>query len=196
MFKYIKNNIWQLLFCLILGLVISFFIGRSEVKPSVKVVYKHGKTVRDTIYSEKLVPYKVEVPANPILPLTPDTVKLPGGVEYITLKVDTAKIIANYIKENKYKSLMFDNKNGRLVVDAKVQYNELKGMSYEFTPIEKETTITKVPAFIPFISAGYNTLNYANIGCGIFYHNLGLEYNYNIDLHASSYHQFGLKYKF
>lgn len=196
MYTFLKSKIFSHSVCFLIGLVLGFFIGRSEIKPNVHVEYKPGKTVYDTIYSEKLVPYKVVIPSEPVLPLIPDTIKLPSGIEYITLKVDTNKIIANYVKENTYKMQLFNDEHGKLIVDAKVQYNELKNMSYAFTPIEKEITTMKIQTFTPFISAGYNTLNYANIGCGIFYHNLGLEYNYNMNMQTRSYHQLEIKYKF
>ena len=86
----------------ILFLVIGFFVGRSNSKVITKIEYIKGETMRDTIYAEKLVPYEVKIPASPNLPMKYDTIRIPGKPDIRYMKVDTAQIIAEYIKENSY----------------------------------------------------------------------------------------------
>ena len=87
----------------ILVAVIAFFSGRSI--SDVKVIQKEGKTVTDTIYSERLVPYEVVNPSDPKLPIKKDTIWIDNlHIKEVVMKVDTSKIISEYIKLNKYKA--------------------------------------------------------------------------------------------
>lgn len=192
---FLKKN-WK---ALLLGLIIllaGFFAGRWTIKPIEKTEYVKGETIRNTVYSEKLVPYKVEVPAKPTLPLKPDKIRIPGQPEIITLKVDTAQIIADYVKANSYKQTLFDNKTeGKLVIDAVVQYNLMKRLSYEFTPMQKQTTIEKRRVLTPFVSGSYNSFGYWGGGAGIYYYDVGVSAKYITDFKNKGY-EIGLNYKF
>lgn len=186
----------------ILFLVIGFFVGRSNSKVITKIEYAKGETIRDTIYAEKLVPHEVKIPANPILPMKPDTIRIPGKPDIRYMKVDTAQIIADYIKENSYTNTLFDDETrGKLIVATKVQYNKLKRFGFEFTPIEKVVTKERIRTITPFIQGSWNTIGYAGAGGGLFYHNIGVGYKYLINtkpnpLLDKSGHEFGLSYKF
>jgi hypothetical protein len=177
-------------------LFVGFLAGCWSSKPVEKISYKKGETVRDTIYSERLVPYKVEVPAKPNLPLKPDTIRLSGKPEIIAMKVDTAKIIADYIIKNSYQKTLFDNtKDGKFIFNAIVQYNQLQQIGYEFTPIQKTITIEKKPVLTPFLTVSYNTLGYIGTGIGIYYHDIGVSAKYLSNFNNTGY-EFGINYKF
>ena len=83
----------------ILGLIIlwiGFVWGRSTIKNNIIVEYVKGETIRDSI------PYPVPVeseapPLDPELPLIRDTIQIPGETIVITQKVDTSRIIAEFI---------------------------------------------------------------------------------------------------
>lgn len=168
-------------------IIIGVFIGRWTIgKPEVK--YVKGETVRDTIYSEKLVPYNVYLPPKPVLPMKPDTI---NNVVYMS--VDTAQIISNYITRNSYRKVMFDNKDGKLIVDAVVQYNQLGRLAYEFTPIQKQITKTRV--LVPFLSSSWNSFGIVGIGGGLYYHDVGLGAKYITDFSRQGY-EIGLNIKF
>jgi hypothetical protein len=78
-----------------------------------------------------------------------------------------------------------------------MQYNKLDSISYTFTPIIKVAKIKEKKVVISFVGISYSTFNSAAIGGGLFYHNLGLEYQYQISLKENqSGHFFSLKYKF
>jgi len=174
--------------------IIGFFAGRRTLKPDIQIEYIQGETIHDTIL--KPVPYLVEVPAKPILPLKPDTIRIPGGTEYIVMKVDTAKIIANYIQKNIYKETLFDNDTiGKFSFEAVVQYNEMQKFGYDFTPIQKQTTIIKKRVLTPFLSTSYNSFGYFGAGGGVYYHNLGMGLKYMTDFQKTGY-EIGFSYKF
>lgn len=173
-----------------------FFVGRGSVKVVERTTYVQGKTQHDTIPVERLVPYAVLVPATPALPLKPDTVWKEGKPVYIALVVDTAKIIADYAKENKYNSSLFDNETeGSCSVDLSIQYNKLKRLSYAYTPIQKVIVKEKIQTLTPFVSGRYSTQGSVGIGGGCFYHDIGLEAMYCTDMTAK-WVEIGAKIKF
>lgn len=186
----------------ILFLVIGFFVGRSGSEIVTKVEYVKGEAIRDTIYAGKLIPYEVKTPDKPILPMKIDTIRIPGKPDIQYMKVDTAQIIADYIKENSYTNVLFDDKTkGKLTVATKVQYNKLKRLGFEFIPIEKVVTKENIRVITPFIQGSYNTIGYVGVGGGFYYHNVGVGYKYlkslnPIDAIPSTGHEFSLGYKF
>ena len=193
--KKIFEN-WKLLLLGLLILSIGFIAGRCTDKTISKIEYIKGETVRDTIFATKLVPYKVEIPAKPVLPMKPDTIRIPGKPEIIRMKVDTAQIIADYIKENSYSNVLFDDQQkGKLTVASVVQYNTLKKLGYEFTPIQKQTTIEKRRVFTPFVNASYNTFGYYGAGAGLYYYDVGVNVKYLSDFKTKGY-EFGVNIKF
>lgn len=176
----------MLLFCLVGGCLVGFGVARLTINQEVK--YIQGETITNTIEVEKLVPYKEEKPADPQLP----TKEVSGGSPV----VDTAAIIADYILKRDFKILAFDDKElGRLELFPSVQYNNLIGLDYSFTPMHKQMYKPKV--WQPFASVSFSTLNYVGVGGGFFYHNLGFEYQYQHGYNGLGRgHSFGLKYKF
>jgi hypothetical protein len=186
---------WKIAVAILL-LAVGFFVGRqtSEVKTTTKLV--PGKTVTDTLYSQQLSPYHSEIPDNPALPAKPDTVYLPGdSVPYaVILKTDTAKIIQNYITKNSYRKQLFDDDNGKLIVSADVQYNLLQKLSYNFTPMQKVTTIEKKRVFTPFIVGSYSTNKWIGAGIGAYYYDIGVSAQYQTNFTSKNY-LFSLYYK-
>ena len=112
------NRKWAIIGILLL--ILGFMAGRWTTKPIEKIEYIKGETIHVTI--PKPVPYLVEVPADPVLPMKPDAIKIPGKTENITQVIDTAQIIAEFIQKNSYRETLFDNDTlGTMVVDAQVQ---------------------------------------------------------------------------
>ena len=107
-------------------------------------------------------------------------------------------VIADYELKRTYKLTAFDNKTqGKLDLFPVIQYNKLSALDYNFTPVIERQTIYKTKVWQPFVSASYSTLNYIGIGGGIFYHDIGIEYQYQKSLGSQSNgHLFGVKYKF
>ena len=183
----------QLIISLIIGLIIGFFIGRSTIKKG-ETKYIKGDTITDTLYIPE--PFKVEVPKYITLPTKKDTLWL-DSIKYITEKVDTSAIIQDYVLERTYAFNVFDNESGTFDAVAKVGYNKLLGFNYNYTPIQKQTIITKKELLTPFISGSYHTYKAVGVGGGVFINNLGVEYLYNVSLEdIPDYHTFGIKIKF
>lgn len=192
--------------CGIICLIIGFFIGRSTIKTETEIKYIPGKTISGSVSNNQFESVKEEIPNKPLLPTKiieiqyKDTgrIKTITETKYMYQVVDTAAIIEDYIKKRTYAITAFDNtEQGKLLLYPVVQYNKLTGIDYLFTPMQKQTNTYLQKTWQPFISASYSTLNYIGIGGGIFYHNLGFEYQYQKSLGSQSNgHLFGLKYGF
>lgn len=168
---------------IILALVVGFFIGRSTIDNKSDIKYVKGETVRD--WFPILTPFKVSIPSDPIYKYKENTAI-----------VDTAAIINDWIIKRDYKQTLFDNNNGKLDIDFSVQYNKPFDFGYSFTPIHKQLP-PREKVWQPYLSGSYSTLDIVGLGGGIFYHNLGFEYQYQKDFRSNSTgHSFGLKYKF
>ncbi len=179
--------------CVIVA-ILSFLAGRMTTKPKEIVKYVKGETITNTIEVPKYI--TSTIPLIHYFPTKTDTL-LVNHEQIIVQKVDTAKIIENYISERKYAFNVFDNQNGKLDVNQTIQYNELQKFDYSFTPVEKVVTEQKERVFVPFISASYNSFKEVGLGGGIFYHNLGVEVQYlhNLNNNLNGYSG-GIKVKF
>lgn len=193
-----KSERIYILICLIIllvGCAVSFFIGRSTIDTKTKTEYVKGETIRDTVYIPTPYSEKKADKDN----LIPVYKKDPEGKE--TTELDTIKskdvTIHDWNLERKYADLVFDNENGKFLYDITVQNNKLSKFNYTFTPIQKVITTTKERIFQPYVSAGYSTLDIASVGGGFFYHNLGIEYQFQKDFrYNDTGHSLGIKYKF
>lgn len=174
----------------VICLAVGFFIGRSTIDTKTKTEYIKGATMTGSVSPTQFEPIKEERPDIQYR----DT----GSIKIVNLPADTAAIIADWELKRTYKLTAFDNKTqGKLELFPVIQYNKLSALDYNFTPIIERQTIYKTKVWQPFISGSYSTLNYVNIGGGVFYHNLGLEYQYQKSLgNQTDGHVFGVKYKF
>jgi len=167
----ISNKHKQLIvvaFLCILSVIGGFFIGRSRIKdknPTTVTEYIQGPTIHDTI--NKPIPYNVILPIDTIgiiqqcvrdgiyVELFPTKIV----TEYVEVtREDTSVIMTDWATTRQYAETLFDiDTIGKCDIQAEVQYNRLKYLGYNYTPIIKTVTIieTKVKAFSPFI--GINT---------------------------------------
>lgn len=174
-----KYKIYAILAGVAILLAIGFFIGRGSVEVKEHVEYVQLPAVHDTIDVSEKDTVLVSVPSDPVLPMKPDTIFLPGGQTVVFQKVDTAKIIAEFVKEKSYYKRLFDDeKRGTLDVGATVQYNRLTGLTYDFIPVEKVVTEVKKVYLEPYVMAGYSTTGEARLGGGVYWHNLGIGVSY------------------
>jgi len=189
-----KNNLLKSIIIVVAIFILGVLAGRWS-NDKTKIEYVKGETIIDTIYRGQLKPYASIIPNLPILPLKNDTVWVEGKPTPIFI-VDTAKIKENYIKENKYHQVLFDNQtDGLFELNTSVQYNEQKQVSYKFTPIKKVVTIKKTRVFVPFLSGSMNSFKQVGVGGGFFYHDLGLEAKYITDFKLKGI-EVGMHYKF
>lgn len=190
-----KIDYLMFLFVFLGGLLIGYLGCGLTTKTVEETKYIKGDAVSGAVNVEQLSPIKEETPENTVLPVkVVEDAKTKAQIQI----VDTAAIIAEYEKKRTYNTILFDDKKlGKLELYPTVQYNKLSGMDYNFTPVIQQKIIYKEKIFQPFVSGSYSTLNYIGIGGGVFYHNLGLEYQYQKSLgNQSNGHLFGLKYKF
>ena len=178
----------------IIGLVVGFFISRGNqvVKEFHTVEWK----TQDPIEIEVPYPYPVKETHTIV-----NEKQVPGEVIRDTIFViDTVEVVEDYLLERIYSHTFFDSKEqGKLTVNSVVQYNKQKSIGIDHVPVTRVETTKMVvePIWVPFISAGYDTNNSVLIGGGIFYHDLGFEYNFNQNLNQRDFsHQFKLKLKF
>lgn len=183
----------QLFLGVFIGALIGFFIGRSTIQTKTETIYVQGETISGAVSHTQLVPERIEIPQIPALPLKKENDKI-----LLPTQVDTTAIIAEYELKRSYNILAFDDhRYGKLELFPSLQYNELTGIDYRFTPITKIQNHTKVKVWTPFVAASYSTLNYVGMGGGIFYHNIGFEYQFLKGLkNTDNAHSFGLKLKF
>lgn len=185
-----KNRALKQIFLGCFLILVGVLIGRWSTPTKVKVEYVKGETIRDSIPYEKLVPYKIEVPS------VPDTIRIPGKIEYKIAKVDTARIISEFIKKNYYEEILFDNDTlGMIKINSVVQYNRMLSLGYEYTPIQKQTTIYKKRVIIPFLTTSYNSFGYYGLGLGLYYNNWGFQTKHLTNSRERGF-EFGVNYKF
>lgn len=175
-----KQVLIILLIVLAVGIVGGFFIGRGQtvLKETHMVEYRQSEPIKISVP----MPYPVKEVTTTIR-----ETQLPGKVEYkhdTIVKVDTAAIVKDYLVQRTYSQTFFNSKEqGKLIVNAVVQYNKQQDLSIDYTPVKEIVTDTKVvkPTFTPFVGAGFNSFNQAIAGGGIYYHNMGVEANYIYD---------------
>jgi hypothetical protein len=167
-----------MLACLTAG----YFAGQLTNEVETKTEYVKGETISDTVYIPAPYAEKKAGKDKLVSVYKEDT----SGKE--TSELDTVKskeaTIQDWNLERKYANLVFDNENGKFLYDITVQNNKLSNFSYTFTPIHQVTTRTKEKIWQPFVSGSYSTLGYVGIGGGVFYHKLGVEYQYQRSLNG------------
>jgi hypothetical protein len=180
------KTVWILITAIII-FAAGVFLGRSTIGTEPKVTIIRGEEITADVPIPEPV---VSIPEKPVLPVKPVYIH-----DTTYQVVDTAAIIADYITGRDYHIDVFDDENGKLSVDASVQYNVLKGLSYAFTPVYKEVKIKDKTVWIPFAGASYNTLNELSVSGGVFYHDIAVELNYTTDFNRKGI-GIGLKKKF
>lgn len=135
----------------------------------------------------------------------PVTVRVPDSIKYITVyrdrptapagfpaevaeptQIDTTASMAATVQdwnlERTYSGMLFHlDTLGTANYEAKVQYNTLTSLKWEFTPKVKEITITKGRTIRPFVGVGYNTFNQVSATGGVFIRNIGISATYISD---------------
>jgi len=185
--------------------IISFFAGRATIGTNPETEYIKGETITGSVSPVQFEPVKEEKPT--IQYRDTGSIK----IKYVNMPADTAAIIADWELKRTYKLTAFDNKaQGKLELFPVIQYNRLTALDYNFTPITERQTVYKTKVWQPFVSVSYSTQDYIGLGGGLFYHNLGFEYQYHIDTRKKpdipsltgdyykrgNYHWFSAKYMF
>lgn len=193
-----KTKYWILISAICLA--VGFASGRMTTNTKEVVKYVKGDTVKGEYPSHLLTPIKVEVPEYPTLPyyLFTEKVVVVDSIKYTVKELDHNLVYQDYITRKTFDLALFDNnKQGEFKGTLEIQFNDLQSFDWKHTPISKETTIISKPIYTPFISAGINTFSITSIGAGMFYKDIGVEYEYLHDLKSNNNgHGVKLKYKF
>ncbi len=157
---------------------VGFFLGRKTIDVKEKVTFVKGETIHDTIVINE--PTFVEIPAKPKYIYKYDTIVV-DNIQYISEKVDTSAIIQDYILMRTYEYNVFNSPTlGKFDVKQKIGYNKLLSFDYTYTPMTKQITRNRERLITPFITGGYSTNSNILLGGGLYYKNVGIEYNMNI----------------
>lgn len=156
----------------------------AEVKSPVPVVVRVPDSIKYiTVYHEtRSWPTDSSERGIPVL----DSVLRGYVSETWSKQIDTAASLAATVQdwnlERTYSGMLFQSDTlGTANYEAKVQYNTLTSLKWEFMPKVKEITITKERTIRPFVGVGYNTFNQMNATCGVFIKNIGLSATYISD---------------
>lgn len=189
----IKYLLVGLIIGLVIGLIAGYFIARSSISTVPEVDRIKGATITGSVSPTQFEPIKEEKPDRPLSPM----IVYKDRYQPIDSAEFAAMVIADYELKRTYRLTAFDNNQGKLELFPVIQYNRLSALDYNFTPMIERQTISKTKVWQPFLSGSYSTLGYIGIGGGVFYHNIGVEYQYQVDYtNGHTGHMFGGKYKF
>lgn len=155
----------------------------AEVKSPVPVVVRVPDSIKYiTVYHETRSCTNTPDKDTPAL----DSVSAGYANETRSWQIDTAASLAATVQdwnlERTYAGMLFQSDTlGTANYEAKVQYNTLTSLKWEFMPKVKEVTITKERTIRPFVGVGYNTFNQVSATGGVFIRNIGLSATYISD---------------
>lgn len=174
----------------ILIFLIGLYMGRLTKVEKETIEYVKIETVKGYVSSNMLnakAEFKTKVDLLPMFYWKSDTVI---GSDTIFVP-DTVKVFDDFMVKREYEFTAFDNENGKMDINSTVQYNKMQSFGYEFTPIQQRVAITTRKRIEPFVSAGISSYG-VNVGGGLFYDNIGLQYQYFNKTH----HNLNLLFKF
>lgn len=166
---------------LLAAVLIGFVAGRLTQSEKTVVNWKDGPKITDTIrVPEPIVINKpAEIKYIPVYTTVRDTVKVLDTLASMQATVEDWNL------QRVYAGTLFQSDTlGTLNYSAKVQYNSLTSLAWDYTPKVKTVTITKSPVFRPFAAVRYNTFEQASIGAGVFVKKIGVEASYLKDFKA------------
>ena len=190
-------NIKLFIIACLVFLGLGFYVGRQSIDVKTKIKYIRGKTLRDSIPYDKLVPIYIKSPSLKTYIERTDSIR----VFYTTSPKDTAQSLKNVLEDwnlsRTYDRILFnDSINGIFHYNATVQFNKISSFKYDYTPITRVETRSVTKTIEPFLSAEYSTLNTVSVGGGFFYNKLGLELKYQKDfINGNNGISFGVKFK-
>jgi hypothetical protein len=187
----------------LIGAIVLFlsgvFVG-SKMTPEktvevVSVRHEKGETIYDTV--KVLTPYYVRYT---------DTVIYTQIVEKpVFVYADTSSLRAvwdDYFLTRKYDFDFSNDSVGDYNIEVFVNRNRAVEATSRIVPVYRVVTreITRTGGkrgFVPFVSGSYSTFGVAGIGGGLFYNDLGLEYQFQKSLEGcETGHSLGLKWRF
>jgi len=171
-----------LILCAMLIFVLGFLSGRRSivVTETTKVEYIELPPIKVTI--EKPVPVYVEVPASPEYIYRTDTVTM-------LQQVDSAAILADWILKREYSGRVIEDSTGTVDYTATVQYNQLRMLGIDYTPIQRTVTTTRTieRRLPPFLLVGGNSAGFGQVEFGALIGNFGVAAEVGTDFRGTGY---------
>ena len=177
---------------LLLCALVGFIAGRATQSGKAVTQWKEGAKTEGSI-----------IPPEPVV------IRVPDSIKYITVykgrpadttgsgiiapepppQIDTAASLAATVNdwntERTYAGTLFRSDTlGTLRYSAKVHYNTLTSLAWDYTPKVKNVTVIKRPAFRPFVTVRANTFEQMSVGGGVLFKNTGFEASYIKDFKA------------
>lgn len=168
-------------------LIAGIVIGRITTAEKVVVKWRDAPPISAEVKSP--VPIVVRVPDSiKYITVYRDQMASPSNMSEVVEppEIDTAASLAATVRdwnvERTYAGMLFKSDTlGTANYEAKVQYNTLTSLKWDFTPKVKEITIIKIRTVRPFVGVGYNTFNQVSATGGVFVKNIGLSATYISD---------------
>ena len=168
-------------------LIAGIVIGRITTAEKVVVKWRDAPPISAEVKSP--VPVVVRVPDSiKYITVYRDQMASPSNMSEVVEppEIDTAASLAATVRdwnvERTYAGMLFKSDTlGTANYEAKVQYNTLTSLKWDFTPKVKEITIIKIRTVRPFVGVGYNTFNQVSATGGVFIRNIGLSATYISD---------------
>lgn len=193
-----KTLVWLLIIThvefFIFGIFVHMYFAKTETKTQIK--YETLPPIHDTINIDSNVPPPKETqPLNPEYIYKCDTL-YKDSIVYVAQEVDTAAILADWIKKREYDIELFDKPDvGKLHIYPTVQYNKLSSVAYDFIPIQKTVQKTKTPLFEPFVMTGISNKLNLTIEAGAFIkQDFGVSYQFINDNDKQHFLKIGYKF--
>ena len=155
----------------------------AEVKSPVPVVVRVPDSIKYiTVYQTRSCPTDSFDGGMPVL----DSVSMGYVIGIWSGRIDTAASLAATVQdwnlERTYSGMLFHSDTlGTASYEAKVQYNTLTSLKWDFAPKVKEVTTIKTRTVRPFVGVGYNTFNQVSATGGVFIRNIGISATYISD---------------
>lgn len=168
-------------------LIAGIVIGRITTAEKVVVKWRDATPISAEVKSP--VPVVVRVPDSiKYITVYRDQMASPSNMSEVVEppEIDTAASLAATVRdwnvERTYAGMLFKSDTlGTANYEAKVQYNTLTSLKWDFTPKVKEITAIKIRTVRPFVGVGYNTFNQVSATGGVFIRNIGLSATYISD---------------
>ncbi|PWM09743.1 MAG: hypothetical protein DBY00_07110 [Flavobacteriales bacterium] len=168
-------------------LIAGIVIGRITTAEKVVVKWRDATPISAEVKSP--VPVVVRVPDSiKYITVYRDQMASPSNMSEVVEppEIDTAASLAATVRdwnvERTYAGMLFKSDTlGTANYEAKVQYNTLTSLKWDFTPKVKEITTIKIRTVRPFVGVGYNTFNQVSATGGVFIRNIGLSATYISD---------------
>lgn len=173
---------------LVATLILGIVIGRLTTAEKVVVKWRDAPPISAEVKSP--VPVVVRVPDSiKYITVYRDRPTAPTGFPaevaeptQINTTASMAATVQDWNLERTYSGKLFQSDTlGTVSYEAKVQYNTLTSLKWDFTPKVKEVTQIKTRTVRPFVGVGYNTFNQVSATGGVFIRNIGLSATYISD---------------